>query len=248
MGDGFGRRAYARLRAFDGLVAKLVFAVVMTLVLLWAGQALFPGPGTPGDTAAERVSGPTTEQTARSTGEGPADSTSELFDRCGKADTAKERARKAAAAAMVQWEIHVGAMNKLVLGSITLEQAQQFWDETRAKAAGGLEEFDDAERLLARHTARCPRPVGRMPEELRECAASVRAHRRELERASVALDTWRVHVHHMEMLRRGELTPEEATEMWLESWEEGNRQIDAYRSAADKARPVAGGTRDQCTG
>jgi hypothetical protein len=79
----------------------------------------------------------------------------------------------------------------------------------------------------------------------------VAARHREIKRAAVALETWRTHVRHMEMLRRGEMSPEVATRMWLTNWREGSRQVDAYRSAARGARSHPdhpGGTEGRCAG
>ena len=140
---------------------------------------------------------------------------------------------------MTQWEVHIGAMNKLVVGAISVAQAQQFWNQTRNGATRNLERFADAQRAYQQRTARCPTPNRQASEELRECAAVVTAQRRELVRAAVALSTWRTHVHHMEMLRRGEMSAEDATRMWLASWRTGARQVDVYRGAARDAHQVA---------
>ncbi len=175
--------------------------------------------------------------------------------RCEEVYTAQVRSLTAVGPAMTQWEVHIGAMNKLVVGAISLAQAHEFWNQTREGAARNLAEFGDAHRAFAQRTARCPMPASRASDALRGCAAVVGARHRELNRAAVALDTWRTHVRHMEMLRRGEMSPEEATRMWLNSWREGSRQVDAYRSAARGAQRVAGthrhhqdGTEGRCTG
>ena len=62
------------------------------------------------------------------------------------------------------------------------------------------------------------------------------ARDRTLHRATVALRTWETHVHHMEMLRDGEMTPQQATELWLQSWRAGDREVQAYREAARAGR------------
>jgi hypothetical protein len=41
----------------------------------------------------------------------------------------------------------------------------------------------------------------------------------------------------MEMLRQGEMTAQEATSLWLQSWRQGNDEVRAYRAA----RRAAGG-------
>jgi hypothetical protein len=52
-----------------------------------------------------------------------------------------------------------------------------------------------------------------------------------------------MHVRDMEMLRDGQLSPAEATRMWLASWQSGMRQLKAYR-AAESALPGSGSCPD----
>jgi hypothetical protein len=145
---------------------------------------------------------------------------------------------RAVPASLSQWEVHIGAMNKLVVGAISLQQANQFWNQTRVGAQRRLDRYDVAQRKYDRRTARCPLPkhAASGHGKLAQCQSAVRARHLELERATVALDTWQLHVHHMEMLRRGEMTPEQATQMWLASWHRGVQEVRAYRAAAKAAR------------
>ena len=241
------------------MVVAIVLGLVLGLVLgqWWARS------GNPEES--EIASEPDRAQLAQGTDRSPqapsahasgTGSTSLRLGRCEEVYTVQVRPLKAVGPAMTQWEIHIGAMNKLVGGAISLAQAQQFWNQTRKGAARNLAEFGDAERVLDQRTARCPMPLRpAASEELRGCAAVVAARHRELDRAAVALDTWRTHVEHMEMLRRGEMSPEEATQLWLQSWREGSRQVAAYRSTARDAQRVVGphgnhhgGTESPCAG
>jgi hypothetical protein len=36
----------------------------------------------------------------------------------------------------------------------------------------------------------------------------------------------------MDMLRAGEMSPEQATRLWLRSWHQGDRELEAYSRAA----------------
>jgi hypothetical protein len=157
--------------------------------------------------------------------------------RCREVFAAQRRPLRTAADSLSQWEVHIGAMNKLVTGAITLPQATQFWNQTRVGASRRLERAAAGRRTFDRRTARCPVLAASerlLPEE-RSCHRAVAARNRTLHLAATALSTWAVHVHHMEMLRTGEMTPEEATQMWLQSWHTGNDQVRAYRAAARKA-------------
>jgi hypothetical protein len=142
----------------------------------------------------------------------------------------------AARAAMSQWVVHVGAMNKLVAGQITLAQATAFWDQTRIGAKARLRAFADAISRYDSRSVRCPPPGAQHASAGRQCAAAVAARNRQLSRARTALATWRMHVGHMEMLRRGEMTASQASALWVTTWHQGQAELTAYRAAAQAAR------------
>lgn len=143
---------------------------------------------------------------------------------------------RAARPALDQWEVHVGAMNKLVVGAITLQQATTFWSQTRAGAQERIADFRTAERTPRREDATCPvaafRP--RAPAALSACLRQVQAGRRALEAARTAISTWQMHVRAMEALRSGRLSPTAATRMWLSMWRRGVAELRTFR-AADRA-------------
>jgi hypothetical protein len=140
---------------------------------------------------------------------------------------------QAADASLAQWEVHIGAMNKLVTGVISLQQATQFWNSTRVGAQAKLKQFDAARREYDHRTQRCPnRWMASANADLKRCHAAVTARNHVLRLADVALGTWRHHVMHMEMLRNGQMSPHRAETLWLHSWMTGNRQVHAYTRAA----------------
>ena len=160
--------------------------------------------------------------------------------RCREVFQAQSAPLKAAAVAMDQWEVHIGAMNKLVVGAITLKQATQFWNQTRVGASENLKSFASARELYQQRSSRCPEPNSSLAKaispERRACYRAVAARHDALRLGLVSLETWKGHVHHMEMLRRGEMTPQEATQLWLQSWHQGNDELRAYRAAARAAK------------
>jgi hypothetical protein len=162
---------------------------------------------------------------------------------CRRADARTVRALQAAEPALSQWEIHVGAMNKLVAGAITLPQATAFWNQTRVAARQHLDDF----RQAAHHATSGPDTCSTDSEaadqtsasatpRLRSCQRRVAADRSALASATTAIDTWASHVEAMDMLRMGHLSAAKATQMWVASWHEGMRQIEAYHQAVDQAR------------
>jgi hypothetical protein len=59
---------------------------------------------------------------------------------------------------------------------------------------------------------------------------------RVLRTARISVDMWEHHVHQMDMLRLGELTPERATRLWLKMWQTGQRDLADYREAVRRER------------
>jgi hypothetical protein len=158
---------------------------------------------------------------------------------CRAVDRAQRAPMSAARPALDQWEVHVGAMNKLVVGAISLDQANAFWNQTRVGAARHVHAFLVADRAYRRGTAGpCLRPqrVHAASTPLHACAAAVAARDRVIRAAETAASTWNGHVKDMEMLRMGDLSPAKATQMWLASWRTGQRQLTKYDHAVHAAR------------
>lgn len=157
--------------------------------------------------------------------------TDQRLVRCRQVYAAQRQPLRAAAASMAQWQVHIGAMNNLVLGVITLQQATQFWNQTRVGAHAKLHAFAAAEARLNQETIRCPRPAGDASTKVQRCERAVAADAKVLAVAQTALATWRTHVWHMEMLRSGMISAAQATQMWLQSWHEGQGQVTRYQAA-----------------
>lgn len=156
--------------------------------------------------------------------------------RCQEVFEAQTRPLRAAEKSLSQWEVHIGAMNRLVTGAITLEQAREFWEESRVSADGLLAGHASAVQAFGQRTARCPKAKpGTLTAAEARCVRAVSARGKALYEASVAHATWRRHVGHMEMLRSGEMSPEEATQAWLMNWRQGAQELRAYRAAARAA-------------
>jgi hypothetical protein len=148
---------------------------------------------------------------------------------------------RAAAPAMDQWAIHIGAMNKLVVGAITLQQANAFWDQTRIGAEHRIAAFRDAMRTLRGRSLDCPAPSFLAADEqamVRTCSRQVAAQVRVLDAARTAIATWSMHVQDMERLRAGKLSGAAASRMWLKMWQRGVRELTDYRRAARTSRDL----------
>jgi hypothetical protein len=210
-------------------------AGMLALGLVWATTAILA------DSDSGRVATTAMTDTATTDAE-PSQQTQSLpepsqEDRCRQADAELAGLLRAAVPALDQWEIHIGAMNKLVVGAITLQQATAFWDQTRVGADRNLDRFHSATRRVPFAGVDCPSPdsLTQASAALSSCARHVAQERQAFEAARIAMATWKKHVRHMEMLRMGHMSPAAATRLWLASWQEGIRELQAYRSAE---RPV----------
>jgi hypothetical protein len=164
------------------------------------------------------------------------------LSRCASAARNLQDSLDAAQPALDQWAVHVGAMNKLVVGELTLQQATDFWESTRLGAQRNIAAYRDTVETLRRQGVDCPSPALLAPgaRALPGCTRQVEAQVGVLRAATTSIDTWDEHVRHMDMMRLGTLTPEEATQMWLSMWQEGARDLDAYESAAGSAQKLDG--------
>lgn len=161
------------------------------------------------------------------------------LDRCLDAVDKLARPMRQAQPALDQWAVHVGAMNKLVVGAITLPQATAFWNQTRVGAHHHIRAFDRAMAQVEQDGVDCPTPDrlgAKASATLRACSTQATAETRTLAAARTAIETWRHHVQAMEQLRTGRLSPAAATRMWLTMWQRGVEEIKAYRAAARAER------------
>ena len=148
---------------------------------------------------------------------------------------------------LAQFDKHIDAMNLLVAGKISLSVATTFWDETRVRATQNAAAFRRADKELAASGAACPKldPDGLQRGTVRRRwsrsrAASVPSPRarQPWRRARTAVSTWEHHIHDMEMLRMGHLTPAQATAAWHKNWKTGEKQLAAYEKSLAKAKKI----------
>jgi hypothetical protein len=231
MNDKIGLFESEPSREPSGRGATAAVVIVVALVVALAA-VVFGGDGDGGDARPAAASGSTSPDPGGD-GESASGQPAPAADACRQRYAAQRAPLRAAGASLAQWRIHVSAMNDLVAGRITLDQAAAFWDTTRVGAQRRLTRFAAAAATLE-GLPRCHQ----RDTEVAGCADVVHARSRQLATADRTLATWQEHVRHMEMLRHGHLSPARATRMWLASWEEGVREIDAYDAA--KAEAVDG--------
>ena len=235
------------------LVLACIVALVLPFVLtrqIWGDSAgsrphdaqpsaAQPGNPTPDLTALR--TGAETSATARG-----ATYLAAVAEKCRLANLRQQAPLSAADVSLAQFDKHIDAMNLLVAGKISLAVATTFWDETRVKAVENAAAFRNADKELAASGTGCPAPDPAVANAapygqvvtLKSCVSAIAARDTALARARSAVTTWEHHVHDMEMLRMGHITPAQATAAWRKNWKTGEKQLQAYEAAAAKARKI----------
>ena len=235
------------------LVLACVLALVLPFVLTrqmhgtdgTAGQRASGGPAIAASLRAHTSHLPTATTSA-----GPSATPERATDlaaaaeSCRLANLRQQAPLSAADVSLAQFDKHIDAMNLLVAGKISLAVATTFWDETRVGATQNVSAFHQADaEYLANRTA-CPRldpavadtaPYGQVVA-ITSCSRAIAQRQAALARARSAVRTWEHHVHDMEMLRMGHLTPAQATAAWRKNWKTGEKQLHDYDQAAAKAK------------
>lgn len=225
-GNGFWSEWGTRRR---WLPAVLVTAGLMLTVLWWPGAGSF----------SEIL-----RDDAQSAGQSPAGETtadvSASLQACRSAWDAQDPALDAAAGSMKQWKVHIKAMNQLVAGKISLEQANKFWEQTRVHAATKVRRFLNAEREYRSTDESCTasgHASGAAAAQISDCKNGIAARDEAIRAAQVAIGTWHHHVMDMNMLRDGVLAPDDALRMWRKSWKKGIQELNHYRHQLRQAAP-----------
>jgi hypothetical protein len=235
------------------LVLACVVALVLPFVLTRHMLGGSPAPRSSGDpTAASQLRATTGDSTAVTTSavpsaalQGPG-SLEAVAETCRLANLRQQAPLSAADVSLAQFDKHIDAMNLLVAGKISLSVATTFWDETRVGATQNVTAFHRADKELAKNKAECREldpavanasPYGQVVVIL-GCSQAITAGSAALARARTAITTWEHHVHDMEMLRMGHLTPAQATAAWQKNWKTGEKQLAAYQQAVAKVRKI----------
>lgn len=225
-----------------GAILALVLPFVLVTLLLNPGggtpttNATSSTRGTAAAGAATTTSGSGTKSTPATSSSSGTSAFDAVVENCRLANLRQQADLAAAAVSLEQFQKHIDAMNLLVTGKITLAVAQTFWDQTRIGASQNAASFRAADELLAAThstcpepgpTAACSAPVDRV-EAVTACAKAGMARGAVLTRARAAITTWEHHIHDMELLRTGQISPAQATAKWNANWQAGQREVDAY--------------------
>jgi Mrp family chromosome partitioning ATPase len=216
-----------RRRRWAGVIATAVTVAVVISSVWWlsydddqsdAHQDVAPAPSTP--LAATAASDQEIVDAA--------------MEECRATWEAQAEPLDAAADTLKQWGTHIAAMNQLVAGKITLNQANAFWEQTREQAGQKVDRFLTAESAYANDRYSCRIPALDATTDvdtarLTACKRHIAQRDKALQAADVAVGTWHHHVMEMNLLRAGKLSPSRAVTLWLKAWKEGAAELKAYR-------------------
>jgi hypothetical protein len=186
------------------------------------------GQGQPGGTAGQDFSPETSEQDTDA---------SASVARCQARWQQQRQPLQAAQSSLRQWRVHVQAMNQLVAGDISVSQATTFWNQTRGGAMHTIMRFEQGRSRYETNAPECESGDLDTTEVQastrdRDCIRAAMAGDRVLSAAGTAITTWKHHVHDMEMLRDGQMTADQAAQMWQMSWRAGQRELVDYSRAS----------------
>lgn len=224
------QRRHARRRRLLGIALVLVASVVTGAALVKLTNLVDGGPAT-----SMRTGG---VQTNAAGNPAASAAVNAAVGKCRTAWQSQTASRAAAKRSLAQWRVHIDAMNKLAAGKLTLDQAKQFWTQSRTGAKSNAAAFRTADLQYTRSPSRCAVPAGPgddvsdlAAKAVAACRDAEAAANKELAQARTAIATWEMHIHHMEMLRAGQLNPSSALQLWLQNWRTGNAQVAAYDTA-----------------
>lgn len=166
-------------------------------------------------------------------------SAAEALDACQALYARQLHVALAADASLDQWRLHIQAMNQLVAGAITLDQATAYWERTRIGARHNALRFEQTNGALQDSRLSCSAWAGQVSSptqrQLADCRLATSGINQTMAAAETTVTTWMRHIHDMNLLRVGKITPEEATTMWIQSWHSGARELHRYDSLATKS-------------
>jgi hypothetical protein len=163
---------------------------------------------------------------------------------CRSASTTQARDLQAAQASLDRWSTHIRAMNQLVAGKITPEQAKVFWTASRTGAAQEVARFEAVDKRSRGVSTRCSAPPGMADhaahlQHLAACRQAADARAAELNSGRTAIATWRRHIRDMELLRAGKISPVVGLMRWNKNWKKGDAELQHYREMRKTAVSMA---------
>jgi hypothetical protein len=166
-----------------------------------------------------------------------------VLSACRLSNLRQQTALSTAAVSLAQWQKHIEAMNLLVAGKISLSVARDFWEQTRVAASENAAAFRTVDGPVRDRPATCSAVDPRWSQAatrgeldaLTRCRAALPVRSTVLQLARDGVSQWEHHIHEMELMRAGKVTPAQAAAAWRKSWKAGDRKMRAYEAATREA-------------
>jgi hypothetical protein len=213
-----------------------VVALLAGVAVMRGGLGASEGRDAAGPDSAATSGGPTKESPSR-TGD---NAIRYALTECRSAWSSQDRVLRAAGSSLDQWGVHIRAMNELVAGEITAQQASNLWSASRVGAAQRVARYQAVDRQSLGVFRRCSRPAGTdagagQLRRLDACRSGAFARDDVLTSARTSIGTWRHHIHDMEQLRAGRISVTTALQRWQTNWRKGAAELRRYRHQRDAA-------------
>ncbi len=246
-----GKHEQPRPRTSAATVATVALAMLVLVLSVVLGQVAGSRRGVTDSPIPGATSGPAAQQLPQAAVAAPTttrvvlvwDIVREVEQQCRLTNLRQQAAMSSAAVSLAQFQKHIDAMNLLVAGKISWAVANTFWEQTRIGAMEDIAAFRDADAAKRKAGTGCGRlapDVASVAEPARAsgiaaCANAATGKEAVIRDAEIAVTTWEHHVHDMEKLRKGELTPSQASAAWQKSWKTGQAQIKTYEASLKQA-------------
>jgi hypothetical protein len=239
-------RRRARIAMALAAVSAAVVAITVSMVPIVSGQGgasadqdRAPGSGGVAARSTTPTADPTTQQAIAAR-----QAITTAVESCRLTNLRQQASLGRAAVSLEMWNKHVEAMNLLVAGKISLAVAYDFWESSRVGAIEAVTGFEAADKSYSAVSgdACAPLPSAHVayaeadqPQSLASCTVTLRRGDATLRVARPAVTTWLHHIHDMEALRAGRITPAQATAKWRRDWKAGVAQLKQYSAAVSAA-------------
>jgi hypothetical protein len=139
------------------------------------------------------------------------------------------------------WEAHVDAERRQEAGTISIDERQQIFKETRQKGPADQNRYADALRAYDKvKDASCDKAAGadsNVTATLSSCHARATAQSRVMKTAAAAMGDWKQHLADMQRSRTVHVN--DAQQVWLNAYRAAPRHINPYEKAVQKFQKAA---------
>jgi hypothetical protein len=160
----------------------------------------------------------------------------EAMNNCRDRVKAADKVLDSARIGVRHWESHVDAERRAEAGTISIDERQDIFKNTRAKGPGDQNRYADALRAYDKvKDASCDKTAGadaKVAATLSSCHARATAQSQVMKTAAAAMGDWKQHLADMQRSRVQHNS--DAQQVWLNAYKAAPRNIKPYEKAVRK--------------